>query len=334
MYYLLGICLALAALLVMNALISVATTMLWRVIEQPAHRWSSAARARLLFALRIVPPIGSLVCVMTLLLPAYIAHEPQDSAETVSVKLALLALLSISGIALALWRGLATWRATRRLAADWMLHAEPIQLHGISIPAYKLKHSFPVIAIVGVVRPRLFVATHLIEQLEAEELSAAVLHEKAHLAARDNFKRALMRACGDMLAVVPCGRTLERLWKEASEAAADEYAARVGGSAFALSLAAALIKLARLIPESAKPTLPAGAFLFGEAGTSLESRVQRLTRLAERRTPRHPNVAPAASLIRYFLLCCCCALLAVLITQTHILMTIHDAIERVVAALQ
>jgi beta-lactamase regulating signal transducer with metallopeptidase domain len=334
MYYLLGICLAFATFFAINALASVMAAMLWRVARRPARRWSSAARSNLLFALRTVPSMSSLVCVVALLLPAYIAHEPQHSAETVSVKLALLSLLSIFGITLALRRGLATWRATRRLTADWLRHAEPVHLKDISIPAYRLKHSFPVIAIVGALRPRLFIAEQLFDTLDAEELSAAVLHEKAHLVARDNFKRPLVRACSDVLAIVPCGRTLDRIWTEESEAAADEYAARTGGATFALSLAAALIKIARLVPESAKPTMPAGAFLIGEAGAPLASRVQHLTRLAGKGTQYHPVAPSVASLIGYLLSCCFFALLAVLVTQTHILMTIHTAIERFVAALQ
>src|ERR1051326_3784331 len=100
MYYLLGICLAFAALLAINALASGAAAILWRAIEKPARRWSSTERARLVFAFRIVPPVGSLICVVALLLPAYIVHEPQRSAEIVSMKLALLSLLSIFGMTL------------------------------------------------------------------------------------------------------------------------------------------------------------------------------------------------------------------------------------------
>lgn len=335
MYYLLGICLAFAALLAINALVSMMAAILWRAAQRPARRWSSTARANLLFALRTVPPVGSLILVVTLLVPAYVAHEPQHSTETVSANLAFLALLSILGIALALWRGLSTWRATRRLNADWMHHAEPVHLDNIFIPAYRLKHSFPVIAIVGFLRPRLFIAAHLFDTLDAEELEAVLLHEKAHLAAGDNFKRPLVRACSDVLAIVPYGgRALNRVWTEESEAAADEYAARVGGGTFALSLASALIKIARQVPEGAKPTMPAGAFLLGEAGAPVAVRIQRLTQLAGNATPHHRATASFAGLTTCFLLCCFFASLCILVTQTHALKTIHDAIEHFVAALQ
>jgi hypothetical protein len=80
---------------------------------------------------------------------------------------------------------------------------------------------------------------------------------------RDNLKRALMRACRDVLVIVPCGRILDRDWSEVAEAAADEHAARAGATV-ALDLASALIKIARLIPEGVKPTMPAGAFLIDD----------------------------------------------------------------------
>ncbi|MBV9959268.1 MAG: M56 family metallopeptidase [Acidobacteria bacterium] len=333
-YYLLGICLALAALLVVNALASVLTTMLWRGFDGPTRGWSATLRAQLLFALRTAPLAGSMIFVTALLLPAYIAHEPQPAAETVSVKLALLASVSILGIALALRRGVAARRATRRLVSDWMQRAEPISLDGLNIPAYRFAHSFPVIALVGVVRPRLFIAAQLFDELSPEELTAAVLHEKAHFVARDNFKRLLGRACGDVLAVVPCGRALERRWTEESERAADEYAARLGGASHALSLASALVKLARLVPEEEQPTLPAGAFLIGEASAPLTGRIRRLTWLAGKGQTPGTMMTCLVTHIEYFILSCVFILLALLLTQTHILMTVHAAIESFVGALQ
>jgi len=165
MYHLLGVCLALATLLTVNALISLLAAGLWRALERPARQWSAATRARLLFALRTFPPACALAFVAAILIPAYLVHEPRATGEVVSVKLAVLALLSIIGITLALWRGFGAWRATRRLANDWLRHAEPIRLEGLPIPAYSMRHKFPVIAVVGTFRPRLFIATQVFDSL-------------------------------------------------------------------------------------------------------------------------------------------------------------------------
>src|SRR5919202_1119057 len=110
---------------------------------------------------------------------------------------------------------------------------------------------------VGTLRPRLFIAQQLFAALTEAELRAALAHECGHLATRDNLKRAVLRACRDVLTIVPAGRTLDRAWDESTEAAADEHAARDGGAAAALDLAAALVKIARLAPPGMRPTLPA-----------------------------------------------------------------------------
>jgi beta-lactamase regulating signal transducer with metallopeptidase domain len=333
MYHLLGACLALAALLSLNALGSLLATALWHAVARPAHRWSAATRARLIFALRIFPAVGAGACVGALLIPSYLAHEPRATAEVVSLKLAVLALVSIIGIALALWRGLCAWRATRRLAADWMRHGEPVRLEEISIPAYRIRHAFPVIAVVGVLRSRLFISAQVFESLTGEELSAALAHEKAHLDVRDNLKRGLLRACRDVLTIVPCGRFLDREWAEASEAAADERAARAG-STVALNLASALVKIARLAPAGVKPTMPAGAFLIGNVVGSVAWRVRRLTQLAGVEGAFEGRGAAAINLSMWACLAAFLVAIALAATDARVLATMHVMIENIVWALK
>src|SRR5262245_64543688 len=56
----------------------------------------------------------------------------------------------------------------------------------------------------------LFRSDHLFQSLTSEEMAAAIAHECGHLAARDNLKRAALRACRDALAIFPCGARLDR----------------------------------------------------------------------------------------------------------------------------
>src|ERR1043165_9901335 len=142
MFELLGFCLALAALLALNAFASLLTAALWRGLGRFTHSWSATTKANVLFALRIFPPASSILYVLTLLAPAYIVLEPRVTDETVGLKLGVIALLSVMGLALALWRGFAAWHATRRLIADWLRHAEPVTLENVSIPAYRVSHRF------------------------------------------------------------------------------------------------------------------------------------------------------------------------------------------------
>jgi Zn-dependent protease with chaperone function len=331
MYALLGICIVLAALLTTNALGTLLASALWRMVAARAEHWSAETRARVLFVLRLFPLIGATACVLALLAPSYLAHEPAATHEVVSTKLALLAAASAIGIALALWRGIASWRATRRLLADWLRHAEPLTVDGIKIPAYRIRHPFPVIAIVGALKPRLFIASQVFDTLDEEEIAAAVAHERGHLTMFDNLKRTALRACRDALLIVPCGRLLDRAWSEASEAAADEFAAR-GGARIALDLASALVKLARIVQPDAKPTMPAVAFLVGEDVGGVVWRVRRLTQLAsDQNLPARPLYASTTMLFSG--LCAALLALALVATNSSVLWTMHRAIERVVSLL-
>jgi Zn-dependent protease with chaperone function len=279
MYFLLGLSIALAAMLVMNSVASLLVSLLWKTVSRSATSWPAATRASVLCGLRILPVAFGVACVTLLLVPAYFTHEPRTAHEEISTKLALLALLSAVGIGLAFIRGTVTWRVTSRLTSDWLSKATAISLPGIKIPAFRIQHQFPVIAVVGTLRPRLFVANQIFESLSRDELLAAIEHEAGHVLAHDNLKRSLMRACRDTLLLVPCGRLLDSAWKEASEAAADEHAVR-GGATVALDLAAALVKIARIVPPGVRPAMPAAALLVGSDEGHISDRVQRLLKLA------------------------------------------------------
>jgi Zn-dependent protease with chaperone function len=333
-YELLGICLALAALLALNACATLLTAIVWRVVEPRSSRWSAAARARLLFTLRVLPSALAAAFVFALIIPAYVLHEPPHTDEVVGTKLLIFAAVSAAGVLLALSRIAGTWRATRRLTREWMLHAEPVEVEGVRLPAYSIRHRFPLIAVVGVLRPRLFIAAQVFDSLTADELAAALAHERGHVEARDNLKRALLRAGQDALLFAPLGRTLMRAWLRASEEAADELAA-CESSAAALNLAAAIVKISRMIPVGARPTLPSGAHLLGDDEDGLARRVLKLLRLAAPQT--RANALPRSSALNFFANAVWVATgaLALLLVANHeVLLSTHAAIEHVVAALR
>lgn len=333
MYVLLGICLSLIGLLAINSFASMLTALLWRGVSQAAKSWSTSTRAQLAFFLRIAPALAAILCVGGLFLPAYLANEPRHTTETVTAKIGLLAAISLYGIGLSLWRRFAAYLATRRLVKDWLKYAEPVRIENVAIPAFRFRHRFPVIAIVGVIRPKLFIAGQIFDSLSPEEVSAAMAHENGHLASGDNFKRGLVRACRDVLSVIPLGRTLDREWLEAAELAADEHAAEKGAS-IALNLASALVKVARLVPRGASHAMIAGAFLITEGQVSIRSRVLRLTQLAAEsnglRTKRSRTSNLAVSV------CLSCLLAAAILTlcSSGFLVTVHSTLEYFVSALQ
>ena len=94
MYLSLGISLTLAFLLIVNmaaAILSIATG---RLIARPMTFLSVNTQARVIFALRFGPVVAALIFVFAFVVPAYLLHEPEDSGEVVSGKLALIAAAS------------------------------------------------------------------------------------------------------------------------------------------------------------------------------------------------------------------------------------------------
>jgi Zn-dependent protease with chaperone function len=332
MFVLLGISILLAALLALNSLSSLALAALWHILGGFTRRWPAALRARVLFLLRIGPALSAIFFVALFFVPSYLAYEPRVTTEGVSLKLAALAAASLIGLTLAILRAIASWRATARLTADWLLHAEPVCIAGLNIPAFCFEHAFPIIAIVGVIRPKLFIARRVLNSLTEDEIAAAIAHECGHLAARDNLKRGSLRACRDALLIIPCGRALDCAWSEASECAADEYAAREGRK-MALDLASALVKIARMIPCGVRPTMPAGVFLIGDdEGSSLKSRVRRLIELAAQYNPRLQPKLSLTSLI--WIIAGFVVISSAVLANTHMAqVTVHSFIEHAVAFL-
>jgi hypothetical protein len=148
------------------------------------------------------------------------------------------------------------------------------------------------VAVVGVIRPRLFVARSVLHALTPGELQAVAQHEAAHVRARDNVKRWLM-ACAPSLGWRRTALALERAWEEAAEHEAER------GAQGALDLASALVKTARLAPLGAHLRVPAAAF---HGGGDVARRVQDLVAgapeaLAGRSGTRAAVLAAAAALV-------------------------------------
>lgn len=122
---------------------------------------------------------------------------------------------------------------------------------------------------VGSWRPRICLTTGLMERLSEDELAAVLLHEAAHLRARDPLRLALGRFLADALWFVPLARTLRETFARMAELGADQAAMAAGGEA--VELASAIVKTAqgRVGPAPAiSPALDGSSFL--------EERVERL----------------------------------------------------------
>ena len=332
MYFFLGISLILAFLLIVNMVVAIGASALWRILSSRIEFLSVGTRAQIIFGLRVLPVAAAIVFVSAFLVPSYLLHEPASSGEVVSTKLGLIALISSLGVAIALYRVVGTWLATRRLAEDWLSESVEIKVDGIGIPVHQIRHEFPVIAVIGILRPRFFVAEQVLKSLNEREFAAAIAHEYGHLKANDNFKRTVLRVCRDLL-ILPLGKGLDDAWSDNAESVADEFAA-VKGRSTALDLASALVKIARIAPLGKGPAMPAGAFLIEDQSRDITSRVKHLVRLSEKGGAVENRVILGLSPLNW-LSCAALAALVILPFFDHrSLSSTHAAVEQFVSLLR
>lgn len=307
-----GLVQSLLTLTVVSCVVSLAVAWAWPRVEKAAA--SPTSLARRLFALRVLPGALSLVMALVLVPVSYGILEPRGDSERVGPLALLLAaigavilLSSLVRVARSLWQ-------SRVVEGRLMASAEEA-VTGLDVPASRIDSSFPVVALVGLLRPRLFVAAQVLESCTPQELQAVVAHELAHARTRDNLRRLLLVAVPDPLAWLPAGRRMVRDWGVAAELAADEGA--VGDDpGKRLHLAAALVKVARLAGSSGPVPLPASALYRGE---EIAGRVRRLV--------ASPTSAAAARRTWWPH-----AVIAALLAGTPFALgLIHDAIEAVVA---
>lgn len=74
----------------------------------------------------------------------------------------------------------------------------------------------------GVVRPRIFISTAALDLLDADELEAVLLHERAHLGRADPLRIALARLIASALFFLPMADELRRRFEVAKELDADQ----------------------------------------------------------------------------------------------------------------
>jgi Zn-dependent protease with chaperone function len=255
-------------------------------IAAAGDRRAPADRARRLFLLRVLPAIAAATAAFGIALPIFLWFEERGTHEAVSVTMAAVAIGGGFLLARGAWRAAAAYRSSVRFVRDWQMRGRRIDELDLPMPAFAVDESFPIVAVAGILRPRLFIAERVLRECTAGEIAAMVMHESAHVAARDNVKRLLIRACPDALGTPVA---LDRAWSAAAEEAADAAAAGDNPSV-RLDLAQALIHVARLATPRA-PQLASAFYLGG----SIDARVRRLVDPpADSPRPRWTGIAAAA----------------------------------------
>lgn len=136
----------------------------------------------------------------------------------------------------------------------------------------------PLACTTGMARPRIYVASLLLDLLSPEECVAVLCHEWAHILRRDLLWSWLVRLFRDIVTFLPGSYMLWRAMLASQDEACDILAARMTRQP--LALARAVVKVARAW-EDHYLTAPIAANLFALPSASPRARVTQMLRLHE-----------------------------------------------------
>ncbi len=272
-YWRLATAITLGSFAAILCILSLVSALISPALTRRLERQGPRSRATGLLALRLLPPAAGLFGAVGIVLPMFLWFEPSDTNEPLAITLAVAAVAGAGWLTRGAWRALSGWRATRALARGWRGRGRRLEMFEAPVPVFAIDETYPLVAVVGFRRPELFISERVLRACPPDEVRAMILHECAHVAARDNIKRFVVRACPALLSA---NRGLETLWSRAAEEAADAAAAALRPS-LRTDLAHGLIRVARLATATHRP-LSASAFYLGD---TIEARVRRLLEPAE-----------------------------------------------------
>ena len=310
MFVLRGIAVSLTFFVLLYCLLSALVAVAWRSLK--LLRVTEQSLAGVLFALRVLPLAASVIVTFVFVVPSFQLLEPRsmNSNEGIGAMPLALGICALLLIACGCFRVITAQTRTSRVVARWLEGARLNVDAGAQTVAFCTRREAPPLTLVGVRRPRVLVSEATVALLSHDELHIALQHELAHMRSRDNLKKLVFRFCP-----FPSMAKLESAWSQTAELAADDAA--VSNLDDAIDLAAALVKLWRLVPVDAAPVCTVG-FVTG----SLRVRVARLLAWDEAGqalpAPIHPLYAIPPILG---------ALVCVFLTYGPVLALTHEATE-------
>jgi Zn-dependent protease with chaperone function len=248
MFVLLRITVSLDWFLLLYCLLSILVETVWRLLK-PLHVAQQSVAA-ILFGFRILPLLASLIITFALIVPSFQLMRPLPIHEGMGAIPLALGVCALLLIAWGLCRAIAAQIRTSRAVACWLEGGRPLQVSTDSPVAFQSRRESPPLIVFGLLHPRVLVSESTVALLTPDELRMALKHEHEHMKSRDNLKRLILAFCP-----FPGMSKLESAWSQAAELAADDAA--VSNQHDALDLAAALVKLSRLVPK-ALPVCSAG----------------------------------------------------------------------------
>ncbi len=337
MFALRGIAVSLTFFVLVYCLLSALVAVSWRWVKL-LHATERRV-ATLLSTLRVLPLAISVVITFAFVVPSFQLLEPRSININIDEGIGRMPLaLGVCALLLLGWgcfRVLVAQSRTSRVVAGWLEGARSLAVEDengnvaestdndgepsifrsavfrpVIFPpvVFRSRREAPPLTLVGVRRSRVLVSESTVALLGRDELHMALKHEVAHIRFHDNLKKLVFRFCP-----FPGMAKLESAWSQAAELAADDAA--VSNVDDAVNLAAALVKLSRLVPVEAAPVCTVG-FVTG----SISARVARLLAWDEDRKARAMRVrawrvVPVA--LALAMLACVLAVYSPLLALTH-----------------
>lgn len=287
-----------------------------------AERMRPRRAAGVVLALRMAPLGFGAFLVAGLCIPSYLQLEPDTAAEPVGFACLAAALLGVAIWAISIARALRAILRSLRYVRHCERAASKTRVAGSRAPVWVVDGMAPLVALLGLVRPRLVISRPVLKALSADQLAAALRHERAHQKSRDNLKRLAVLLAPDLVPFVRGFGALERAWARFAEWAADDQA--VGGNPrVSLSLAAALVRVARM-SEGAQSSCLVSTLLAN--GGDLSARVDRLL-LAASGCAQPESASPVMFVGTVFVLA---AGVAGVVMQPGLLSSVHRMLEHLV----
>ena len=265
------LCLSLASFFLIHLIAGLLVSLVSPMAVRFSQRITARAAARFLLILRLFPTVVSLMLVAGLCVPSYLWLEPAAAAEDIGAWCLGAALLAVF-----IW-GISFTRGARAVVGSFRYIRHFQKAGRKTASGWIVEDAVPLLGLAGIIRSQLVMSRALISALTKDELEAALRHERAHGVSRDNLKRLLILLAPNVFPFVHGFRTLERGWAKLTEWSADDRAV-AGNSDRSLSLASALVRVARMNPAPQSSVLVASLLADGR---DLWARVDRLLCLAE-----------------------------------------------------
>ena len=274
-----GLAVSFSVFFLLYAALSVVVALGWTAVASFKRGKPQRALADSLFLVRVSPLAVAALVTLLFVAPSFVLLEPRWGQERLGILPLALGWAGSAFVVFSLWNAGIALRRTARVVMGWRSgsHAvaskAPVPVFCTNLAAIGSKE-LPPFAVAGIVRPAVFMSSSAAAALSAPELESVIRHEVAHVRRRDNLRRLLFRMCA-----FPFMLPIEHAWADATEAAADDAA--VSNVDEALDLAAALVKLSRLVSGGSSAIgqgLPEAQLTMAllHAGTSVPTRVERL----------------------------------------------------------